>query len=120
MNSFPTVKLIQTLEQESKVLQAARTNNDSIICPTHVVERNGEIIGAASIARIPLLLIWSHRSKISARDSMHLKRVYDSIMETKGYPKYFVACDETSPYNSYMDRFGCEKVCKTQIFLGGV
>lgn len=120
MNPFPTVKLIQTLEQESRVLHAASQDNHANIYPSHVVERNGEIIGAASIARIPLLLIWSHSSNVSARDSMHLKRVYDSIMETKGYPKYFVACDETSPYNSYMDKFGCDKVCKTQIFLGGV
>jgi hypothetical protein len=120
MNSFPTVKLIQTLEQESNVLQAARANNDSIIHPTHVVERNGEIIGASSFGRIPILLLWNHTEKVSARDSMHLKRVYDSIMETKGFPRYFIACNENSPYNSHMKRFGFRPIWKTEIFEGGV
>lgn len=120
MNAFPRVRLIQTLEQETEALQAARANNDSIIHPTHVVERDGEIIGASSIARVPILLIWNHTERVSARDSMHLKRVYDSIMETKGFPKYFIACNERSPYNSYMKRFGYKPIWKTELFEGGV
>ena len=119
MNAFPRVRLIQTLEQETEALQAARANNDSINYPTHVVERNGEIIGASSIARVPLLLVWHHTERVSARDSMHLKRVYDSIMETKGFPKYFIACSESSPYISHMTRLGYRTICKTQIFEGG-
>lgn len=51
---------------------------------------------------------------------MHLKLVYDSIMETKGFPRYFIACDETSPYNSHMIKLGYKTICKTQIFEGGV
>jgi hypothetical protein len=51
---------------------------------------------------------------------MHLKRVYDSIMETKGFPRYFIACNENSPYNSHMKRFGFRPIWKTEIFEGGV
>ena len=120
MNAFPRVRLIQTLEQETEALQAARANNDSIIHPTQVVERDGEIIGASSFGRVPVLLLWNHTEKVSARDSMHLKRVYDSIMETKGFPKYFIACNENSPYNSYMKKFGYNPIWKTEIFEGGV
>ena len=120
MNPFPIVRAVKTLEQESRVLQAARENNHSMICPTHFVERNGEIIGASSLATVPLVLIWSHTEKLSARDSIHLKMVYDSIMETKGLPRYLVACDETSPYNAHMKRFGFKPFWKTEIFEGGV
>ena len=120
MNAFPTIRLIQTLEHEKQVLQSAKEDNHSNMYPTHVIERHGEIIGASSIARVPLLLLWNHTEKVSARDSMHLKRVYDSIMETKGFPKYFIACNENSPYNSYMKKFGYNPIWKTEIFEGGV
>ena len=119
MNAFPTIRLIQTLEQETQVLQAAKEDNHSNMYPTHVIERHGEIIGASSIARVPLLLVWHHREKVSAKDSMHIKLVYDSIMETKGFPKYFIACSESSPYISHMTRLGYRTICKTQIFEGG-
>ena len=120
MNPFPTVKLIQTLDQEARVLQSARDNNHSMICPTHFVERNGEIIGASSLGSIPLVLVWHHNEKVSAKDSMHLKLVYDSIMETKRLPRYFIACDESSPYNKHMNRLGYKHIWKTDIFEGGV
>jgi hypothetical protein len=120
MNAFPTIRLIQTLEHEKQVLQSAKEDNHSNMYPTHVIERHGEIIGASSIARVPLLLVWHHSKKVSAKDSMHLKLVYDSIMETKGFPRYFIACDETSPYNSHMIKLGYKTICKTQIFEGGV
>jgi hypothetical protein len=41
-------------------------------------------------------------------------------METKGFPRYFIACNENSPYNSHMKRFGFNPIWKTEIFEGGV
>jgi len=117
--SFPIVRQIRCQEEAHAVLAAARANNDSLIHPTHCVTRNGEIIGAASIGAVPLLLVWNHTEKVRAADSLHLKRVYDAIMETKGAPRHFVACNQHSPYNAHMKRFGYQPIWTTEIFEGG-
>lgn len=120
INIFPRVTLIGSKEEEAGVLEAARADSDAICYPTHKVERDGEIIGAASIGRVPLLLLWSHSQKVRVRDSLHLKRIYDSIMETRGAPRYFVACNEHSPYHPHMRSLGFKPIWKTVIFEGGV
>ena len=117
---FPKVRQIVTLEEEASILDAAVSDNDCIKYPTHVVERDGKIVGAASIQRVPLMMVWHHTKNITARDSFHLKLVYDSIMETKGFPRYIIACNEHSPYNSYMKKFGYNPIWKTELFEGGI
>lgn len=117
--SFPTFKLIQTPEKAAQVIHEAKQDGDSLINPSHVVERDGEIIGAASLGVIPLALVWNHSKKVQARDSMHLKLIYDSIMETKGFGNFIMACRKDSPYNESMQKLGYKPIWVTELFLGG-
>lgn len=117
---FPIVKQIRSLDEYKAVAQAARDDNDAMEYPSHVVLRDGEIIGSAGIAVMPLLMVWNHTEKVRAAESMHLKRVYDSIMETKGFDKYFVACNKRSPYNGHMKKLGFAPIWETEIFMGGI
>ena len=112
-------RIADTAELE-KVLSAIKADNDSLFSPSHVATRNGEIVGAASLAVLPLACAWNHTQKITAKDSMQLKMVYDCIMETKGFSSYFIACNKQSPYNGHMIKLGFNPVWNTDIFVGGV
>ena len=85
--------------------------------PTHVVIKNGEIVGAGSLTLAPTVMIWNHSTKIGARDSIQLKHAYDAIMEekTNGQP-YIVLCNKTSSYNAVMKSLGFTPIWETEIF----
>ena len=117
--SFPTVIKLQTPAEAEQVIAAARANRDALIHPSHAVMRDGEIIGAASIGMVPLLLVWNHTEKVRARDSLHLKLVYDAIMAERGTRRHYVACNQHSPYNAHMKHFGYKPIWTTEIFEGG-
>ena len=116
---FPTVHKIRSDAEARQVIEAARKDQDNLHFPTHAVRRSGEIIGAVSMAAVPLVLLWSHKEKVSARDSLHLKRVYDAIMEEKGHRAYYIACNDRSPYAPHMERFGFKPVWRSTIFVSG-
>jgi hypothetical protein len=120
VNPFPKFRLIQDAAERDRVIAAARADNDSIIHPSHLLERGGEIIGAASMAVVPLVMVWNDSRKISARDSLHLTRIYDAHMEAKGFKNFVMACNRRSPYNPHMKKLGYLPVWETEIFVGGV
>lgn len=102
-----------------RVAAAVAADNDNMIMASHVAERGGEIVGAASLAVVPLAMIWNRSDRITARDSMHLKRIYDAVMETKGFPAYWIACNKNSPYSEFMERMEFRPIWETKIFVGG-
>lgn len=116
MSFLPKVKKIKDAAERDAVIKAARENNDGIVLPTHLVEKNGEIIGAASLAVVPVLMIWNHSEKATPKDSMILKNVYEAVMEERGITKYIVLCNKNSPYNGSMKSLGYKPVWETEIF----
>jgi hypothetical protein len=120
MNPFPKFRLIQDAEENAKVVAAIKADNDNLIHPSHLLERGGEIIGAASMAVVPVVMVWNHSQIIGPRDSMHLTKIYDSVMETKGFRNFIIACNKNSPYNPHMKKLGYTPIWETEIFVGGV
>lgn len=117
---FPKVRLIKTPEEYNQVIDSARADADAINYPSHIIEHQGQIVGAASLGVVPLVLVWHHSKLIDARKSLHLKNIYDSIMETKGFPEYVIACNSHSNFNPHMKRLGFNPIWSTELFTGGV
>lgn len=113
---FPSLRQIKTVDDYQAVMDAAKDDNHVINWPTHMVEKEGKIVGAASIASVPLLLVWNHSTEVKIRDSLHLNSVYRAIMEAKGHSEYLIACDADSPYNKYMEIAGYKPFWKTELF----
>ena len=120
MNFFPKFRQVDSPDEVKKVLAAIAADNDKLIAPNWVVERHGEIIGAASLGVVPLVMVWNHSQKITPKDSMHLKLAYDIAMEAKGHRQYWMACNKHSPYNAHMTQLGFKPIWETEIFVGGV
>lgn len=119
MNPFPRLRKIVDEAERQKVYAAIKADNDNLNHASHVWERGGEIVGAASIGAVPVLLGWHHQSKINARDSFHMFRVYESVFDEKGTTGYYVLVNKGSPYNSFMHQFGFKSIWQTEVFLGG-
>jgi hypothetical protein len=117
---FPKIRKIASAEEAQRVIEAARANNDAIDFPSHILERDGEIVGALSMGVVPLVLVWTHTEKVSAKDSLHIVRAKDIIMETKGFDNYVIACNKHSNYNRFMGKLGYNPIWETELFVGGV
>jgi hypothetical protein len=120
MSFVPKVRRIRNVQELSDVLALAREDNDGCSLPTHVIEKNNELVGCASIALVPVLMVWHHTKKIGPKESMQLKNTYDSIMEEKGINSYIILCNKNSPYNQHMKRLGYESVWETEVFTNNI
>lgn len=116
MSFIPKVRKIESKEELQKVLALAREDNDSVVLPSHLVEKNGEIVGAASLAVVPVLMLWNHSQKVGPKDSIILKHTYEALMEERGIKKYIVLCNKNSPYNGKMKALGYRSIWETEIF----
>lgn len=117
---IPQLNKISSIEEAQKVIEAARSDLDAIIAPTHWVEKNGEIAGAWSINAIPLVLCWHHSKAMGARDSFVMRNTVDALLQDRGVPNYATCCRSDSPYIEHMEKFGYQPIWPTNMFLKNV
>jgi hypothetical protein len=92
-------------------------DNDGCSLPTHVVEKNDEIVGCASIALVPVLMMWHHTKKIGPKESMQLKNTYESILEEKGVNQYIILCKQEQSLQSTHFGYDCMGIRIFTIYL---
>lgn len=110
------VRRIQEDELE-KVKELAASDDHVTLFPTHVVEREGEIIGYISLGAIPTVNLWMHSEKVQARDSVHIMGQIDAIMNDSGMNMYYMPCDGKSPFYPVMEKFGFKRIMKTVLHI---
>lgn len=116
MKSGVTISLIRPGEFDA-VRAAAEADNDGVVFPTHVMRREGEIVGAMGINSTPLLTLWMHRQKTSAFDSIAvLDRVAD-FMRFTGRTAYAAPCARTSPFYPHLQKLGFRELLDGGFFL---
>jgi hypothetical protein len=114
---LPTAKKITTEEERDLVIKSALADNDNMIFPTHMVEKNGEVVGGWSLGAIPLVMVWHKSDAIGAKESLILNNTFKSIMNDRAPGSYFIACNDKSPYINHMEKFGYNPVWKTNLFV---
>lgn len=117
---FPTLQKVRTPEQADALIAAAKADGDAMIYPTHGVYRDGEIVGAWSIAAIPLVLCWHKSDAIKARDSLVMRNTVDAVLDSQNVTAYATACNSGSPYLPHMEKFGYQPVWPTNLFVKNV
>lgn len=102
------------------VLQAARADNHAPLKPTHVIERDGEIVGSLAINSLPLFRIWFHTEKIKAADSKQLLFAIESHYRMAGVPLVATLVPLKSPFYPVGARFGYTECPDLRLFLKGL
>jgi len=113
---MPEILRIQNQDDFKATVQAAEADEHIVLNPTHMLVRNNEVIGGWSLGGTPLVTIWNHTQKISARDTMMMNPVLDSIMKQQT-TSYLIACTESSPYNKYMEKLGYGPTWAANLYL---
>ena len=116
MSKLPRVIKLNSPESKSLVADLARQDNDNMNMPTHAVVKGDQIVGGWNLCEVPMVLLWHHSEKVTARDSIHLNQIQESMLSDKGVNNAYIACNSASPYYSHMDHFGFQPVWSTNIF----
>ncbi len=97
--------------------ERAAQDDHVALWPTHVVEKDGEIVGYLSIGAIPIVNVWMDSRQLGPRDSLSVLGQLDAVMDYAGQPTYFMPCDAASPFHPVMEKLGFGSLMETEIFV---
>lgn len=100
-------------EEREELAKAAKEDGIEIIAdlPTHIIRRNGDIVGYFSITMIPYFHFWLHRTKIQPRESFEL--IFNAglnIARGLGWKYCFTPCSDKSPFYSLLENMGTQNL----------
>lgn len=88
----------------------ARDDKHEPIAPSHVFTKGGEIIGYASIARVPLVLPWFHTGRCHPADSHYFINQVENLlaecMHATGQDLVCVPFVPGSPFEPHIEKLG--------------
>lgn len=103
MSRIPQVRRLRDGERE--VLREALASDDHTLLPaTHVVIKNGEIVGCFMVNY--LVTWWMHSGKTNARDSLIVRNILWALLDDKGLTDHFVVVGAGSNYEEAMPSLG--------------
>ena len=114
---YPSVEKIKTIEELKLVIEEGKKDNHSLLNPTHVVKKNNEIIGAWSLAGVPLVTAWNKTDSVNKRDSLQIQNIVNALMSEKNQDVYLIACDKDSNYTKFMERVGYKPYWETILYI---
>lgn len=114
------IRLIRSQTERERLEKAADEDGHVVIAPTHVVEKEGVIVGYLSMGVVPTVLTWLSTTKVNARDSVGVLNVIENLVAAQGHPLVCIPCWEQSPFHPFMQKFGYSKIFTTDIFIKGL
>ena len=93
---------------------AAKEDEHLVLAPTHVLEKDGKLVGFLSIAAIPTVFVWMHSKQTGPKDAICVQNFLDNVMFQNNYV-YMVPCKQDSPFYSVMEKLGY-----AFSFIGGI
>lgn len=107
---------IRSREEYERLTAAARADGHGALYPTWCMEKDGELVGAASLPWSPTVYCWAHTQKISALESVRALRQCEAAVATHGYSSLIVPCMPNSPFFPVMERLGYQDLGQAHFF----
>lgn len=102
---------------ERALEQAARLDSHAPLNPTHVIEREDEIVGYFGISSLPLYRLWFHSEKMKAADSLRLLFMIENHYRMAGVPLVGTIINQQSPFYNVAARGGYVQSTGDCLFL---
>lgn len=94
----------------------AKADDHAVLYPTHIVERDDQMLGYLSIANVPTVLVWLDSTRAVIRDSHAVMNFYENVISDRGGQAVIVPCTEKSPFRPYIEEVGYHNL-KVGMFL---
>jgi len=94
-------------ESDLPILQKlAAADRHEVVLPSHVVERDHQMIGYLSVGVIPTVIVWLDSDRANVRDSMAVMTFYENAISDRGGSHVIIPCSEKSPFRPYIENVG--------------
>lgn len=117
MDKLVRIRLIRSQAEQDKLAKAAHEDGHVVIAPTHILEKEDEIVGYLSMGVVPTVLTWMSTSRVNARDSVAVLNLIENLVAAQGQPLVCIPCWDQSPFHPFMEKFGYNKIFTTDIFI---
>lgn len=117
----PLIEIVQADASMMDELQKnAAADNHGVLQSTHVIKKNGEIVGFLSIGAIPTVHMWMDSKKTGVKDSIVMEKFFMNECKKNGAKFVVVPVPSHSPYAPLMEKAGYHKLSYDQMWLKGV
>jgi hypothetical protein len=93
-------------ENIAELVKLAEVDNHLVIAPTHILEKNGQLVGYISLGGVPTALVWTDTKLVKARDSACLLNFMENTVAASGSQFMALPCTTQSPYRPFIERLG--------------
>jgi hypothetical protein len=108
---------ITQVEQYREIHQGLLEDGGVLLCPTHMIRNNGNLVGAVSIGGMPTVHFWFEKRRGSALQSVRAIKQTEEIIKEAGYGLYQTMIPDTSPFIDVYDRLGFMKAHSSHLFV---
>lgn len=95
-----------TPDDEAELGAAAARDNHGVAAPTHVVLKEGKIIGYLSINKVPTVLLWLDTKQTKVRDTIDIVNCYENLIAAFGWPGFLLPMQNNSPVKPFVEQAG--------------
>jgi len=110
MPLLPWLRKISSKEEVAALAKVAAEDQHQIVGATHLAEKNGQIIGYASIGAITMLNVWADSKNVHARESAYLLNLAECTAAAMGLRTICLPCAAESPFLPYIDKLGYHRL----------
>lgn len=116
---FAKLPLLKPFRHEDAALlnESAKADGHVALAPTHVIWKEGQIVGCVSVASIPLIIPWMHTKLVGPRDSVNVLNATENLLYAAGHQVWAMPCMANSPYFKFMESFGYLNTGLTTLFF---
>jgi len=114
------LRAIRTADEFQRLKDAAAADNHRIVLATHLIQKDGEIVGYGSVNGAPLVNVWLDSRKVEALESVRLLRRLTDGLSFTGARNVLMPCGENSPFYPVMEKLGFERLGSTTLHLKGL
>jgi hypothetical protein len=105
VRGLPWMRKIRDVEELKEVARVAKEDGHGVIAATHLIQKQGEVVGYASIGAMPVVFTWLHSKKVKARETVALLNTAEALAAANS-GVVCVPCMRTSPLFGFMEKFG--------------
>ena len=111
------VSPITSQEMLEEVKKAAYKDGHEPLFPTHVVTRDGEIVGSFCTIS-PTVYWWLDSKKTNASDTALVLQSVDTLINNEGYIGYAMPVHPSSPYHKFLMKRANDSNLSDQLCVG--
>lgn len=117
LQTAAVLRTISSPEEVHAVTQAAHAAGNSCIAPTHIIERDGQAVGYASLAAVPILTGWLHEEHISQPEGHRIIAELEAEARRQGLPFLCFPCTDDCRFKPDMTALGYRKSKTVTFYL---